>query len=118
METEKLYSQHLQKGNFVNWFVDDFYTFNFENIEFVINKHTYTYSDGTTSESLQPLIKIKGKFDGSIFLNRIGYIRIHFVDFDKKEITGYVYDEHFVYVLKPEIYDQLNSKIEQYGNSN
>jgi hypothetical protein len=116
-KTEILYSQILQKENLKDWFIECFYVFNFERIEFVIKKYTFTFSKEKTNESLQSYVSIEGQFGGSVFLNGSGYFMIHHIDFDNKKIAGYVNEENVESVLTPEIYTQLHLKIEQYGNS-
>jgi hypothetical protein len=114
-DTEIRYSQNLLKENFVDWFIEEFYTFNFECIEFVIKQFIFTNSNETTTKSLHAHIKIVGQFDCNIFLNRTGYLKVHYIDFLKKEIIGYIYEENFSSVFKPEIYNQLIIILKQYG---
>jgi hypothetical protein len=104
-----IYSQKLQKKDFNDWFINDFYIFDFKDIDFVIKKCIYTF-DGRTTESKWSYIKIEGQFDCSCFLNRTGYFRVHYISFEEKKITGSVYEENLESVLKPETYNQLKQE--------
>jgi hypothetical protein len=118
MDTKIIYSQKLQKEDFKNWFIEDFYIFDIKCIDFVIKKNIFTFEDGRTTETMWSCIKIEGRFGYNIFLNRTGYFRIHYIDFQEKEVTGSIYEENMESVLKPEIYDQLHSKYETLRSEN
>jgi hypothetical protein len=108
MDTQLLYAQKLEKENFHDWFIDDFYGFNFETIELRIEQYTFVFEDGKTNKAISPTVRITGTFNGTLFFNRAGYFRVNFIDFTKKHMNGSIYRESFESVFKQEFHDQLN----------
>lgn len=52
-------------------------------------------------------IKIKGQFGNNFFLNWTGRLKVLYIDFSKKEITGCVASNDFEDVLRPESNERI-----------
>jgi len=98
MKTNEYYREALKLEDFNTWFIEDFGTgAEFTKIDLV--KKENFFNDGSKCEYDSINIEIEVYIKSSIFLNRTLYFKVHFVDFDKKKVSGYVLKEHFKNVL-------------------
>ena len=97
-ETKEYYRKKLKPENFKSWFIEDFGTgAEFTKIDLVKKENFFEDGKKALWDSIN--IEIEVYIKSSIFLNRTLYFEVHFVDFDKKKVSGYIQKERFADVL-------------------
>jgi hypothetical protein len=106
-KTKEIYSEKIEQTDYKDWFISDFREFTFEESQLKVKEYTIEYEDGKTEKLTGVEIKIQVRFDNTFFLNRTGYLNVHYIDFVNKVILGYVKSDNFKDVLKPESYERI-----------
>jgi hypothetical protein len=113
MKTEEtILEKTLEIEDLKSWFIEDFGDCEMKKIVFSKKLTTHTYPDIPPSIFHESTITIDVTFKTSIFLNRTQYLNIHYIDFEKKYVSGYIHEDNIDSVLTGECYHSLFGKDE------
>jgi hypothetical protein len=113
MKTEEtVFEKNLACEDLKSWFIEDFGDCKMGKIVFSKKVTTYTYPDIPPSILHESAISVGITFKTNIFLNRTQYLNVHYIDFEKKYVSGYIHEDNIESVLTGECYHSLYGKEE------